>query len=84
MFLLLFIFTLVTSLNYRSCKECTHYMMDDIYPNLGRCKLFQYYNKREDRFYNDFILQCRKNEIMCGKEARFFEDKNEKTVEKDI
>ena len=74
----------IQNIKYPACKNCIHfiphstnYPYEDI-PNdeqYGRCKKFGDMNLVSGSIGYDYALICRKYEIKCGKNGKFYEEK---------
>jgi hypothetical protein len=70
--------------NEKMCKNCKHFMPQSINEGelpigdyYGKCEKFRYkylIGDEEDTDYK-FAIYCRMNDKLCGKKAKYYEDK---------
>jgi hypothetical protein len=58
------------------CSNCKWFVPNGARTEYGLCKLFKerMYIVDKEKLISNFADHCRKNELLCGKEGRFYED----------
>jgi len=67
---------IIQNIEFPSCRNCVHLITrDDItfVSTLNKCAKFGEKNIITDEICYDFVDTCRKDELKCGKEGRYFE-----------
>ena len=64
------------SLQTKLCSNCKWFVPNGARSEYGLCKLFKerVYIVDKEKLINNFADHCRKNELLCGKEARYYQD----------
>jgi hypothetical protein len=63
------------------CTTCKFFIPNTLNTNLGLCRLFQeniYDDNNKEYIVNNVALQCRNNQILCGKEGKLHQSVNTK------
>lgn len=68
----------IRNLNISSCKNCIHYKPDpynfDFMTTYNRCEKFGEKDIVTDKIKYDFANLCREDEILFGKQGKYFEE----------
>jgi len=63
-----------------SCLDCKNYIKHvengKEYPDLGKCKKNGYYLPKLNEQYYFYAVSCRKSELYCGKDGKYFDKNN--------
>ena len=74
---------IIRNINTPSCKNCIHYEPNiydyDINSSLNKCNNFGSKDIITNKIDYDYANECRKDEMKCGIEAKYFE--KEKNIE---
>lgn len=68
----------ITNINYPSCRNCVHHIPSafDYATNQGKCTKFGHKNRITNEIHYNYADICRKDQDACGREGKYFEEKN--------